>query len=183
MTNQLTIETERLLLRPFQIADAPEVQRLAGEKAIASTTLNMPHPYEDGMAEAWISGHQQRFEDDEEVIYAITLPDSGQLLGAIGLVISRQHDRAELGYWVGKPYWGNGYATEAGKAIISFGFHSMNLNRIFASHFLRNPASGRVMEKIGMRFEGSFRQHVKRWDIYEDLHYRSILRQDFLQGK
>jgi ribosomal-protein-alanine N-acetyltransferase len=77
MTNQPNIETERLLLRPFQIADAPDVQRLAGEKAIASTTLTMPHPYEDGMAEAWIGGHQQRFELKEEVVYAITSSDLG----------------------------------------------------------------------------------------------------------
>jgi RimJ/RimL family protein N-acetyltransferase len=181
MTNQPNIETKRILLRPFVLVDAPEVQRLAGEKAIASTTLAMPHPYEDGMAEAWISSHKGRFERNEEVVYAITLSDSGQLVGAIGLVVTGQHDRAELGYWVGKPFWGNGYATEAGRAIIRFGFESMNLNRIYASHFIRNPASGRVMEKIGMRFEGSFRQHVKRWDVYEDLHYRSILRQEFYQ--
>ena len=181
MTNQPTIESERLLLRPFQLTDAPEVQRLAGEKAIASTTLNMPHPYEDGLAEDWISGHQELFERDEEIVYAITLPDSGQLVGAIGMIITGQYDRAELGYWIGKPYWGEGYATEAGRAIIRFGFENLNLNRIYASHFDRNPASGRVMEKIGMRYEGKFRQHVKRWDVYEDLHYRAILRHEFLE--
>ena len=84
--------------------------------------------------------------------------------------------RAELGYWIGKPYWGQGYCTEAARATLDFGFEQLGLNRIFAHHFARNPASGRVMQKIGMTREGRLRQHVKKWDAFEDLELYGILK-------
>jgi RimJ/RimL family protein N-acetyltransferase len=130
MARRPAIETERLLLRPFTLADALVVQRLAGDRDIASTTLNIPHPYEDGMAEEWISTHQEKFERGEEVIFAIVLRNDGGLIGAIGLVINQQHESAELGYWIGKPCWGNGYCTEAAKAALHYGSTVLGLNRI-----------------------------------------------------
>jgi ribosomal-protein-alanine N-acetyltransferase len=106
------------------------------------------------MAEEWISTHQEKFERGELVNFAIVLRNDDMLIGAIGLVINQQHENAELGYWIGKPYWGNGYCTEAAKAVLHYGFTVLGLNRIYASHMSRNPASGRVMEKIGMKYEG-----------------------------
>ena len=179
MPQQPDLRTERLLLRSFNLTDAQEVQRLAGNRDIASTTLNIPHPYEDGMAEDWIGSHRQQFEKGEGVVFAITPLGSGQLIGAIGLVILKDRDRAELGYWIGKPFWDNGYATEAAMVVLTYGFGELNLNRIHASHLVRNPSSGRVMEKIGMRYEGCFRQHVKKWGVYEDLNFYAILRQEY----
>lgn len=173
------IETARLLLRPFTLADAPDVQRLAGHRDIASTTLNIPHPYEDGMAERWISGHQERYERGECVDWAITLRSSGMLVGAISLMdISRQHASAELGYWIGRPYWGQGYCTEAARAVVDYGFRVLGLNRIHACHFARNPASGRVMQKIGMTHEGHRRQAVEKWGTFEDVEDYAILKGD-----
>ena len=137
-----TIETERLILRPFELSDAKDVQRLAGDWAIADTTLNVPYPYEDGMAEQWISTHEQKFEAGELANFAIVFRAGGTLIGAIGLRIVQRFDRAELGYWIGKPYWNQGYCTEAGHAVLRYGFTELNLNRIHASHLKRNPASG-----------------------------------------
>ena len=179
MTEMPTLQTERLTLRPFTLNDAPEVQRLVGDPAIAATTLNIPHPYEDGMAEEWISTHLPRFKQGNGVRFAITLQQTKALLGSIGLTIVRRYNRAELGYWVGKPYWGKGYGTEAAKATIAYGFSQLNLNRIFAYYLTRNPASGRIMEKAGMRYEGLLRQHVFKDDVYEDLKLYAILREDF----
>ena len=93
-TEQPVLESKRLLLRPFSLTDAPVVQKLAGDEAIAATTLNIPHPYEDGMAEEWIGSHQERFEKGEAVIFAITLRDEKALIGAIGLEINQLHERA-----------------------------------------------------------------------------------------
>jgi RimJ/RimL family protein N-acetyltransferase len=173
------LKTERLLLRPFTRADAPEVQRLAGDRDIAATTANIPHPYQDGIAEEWISTHQENFDRGQSLSLAIVRRSDHALLGAIGLGLKREYDRAEMGYWIGKPYWGNGYATEAARAVLGYGFAVLGLNRIFAEHFSRNPASGRVMEKIGMRHEGHLRQHMKKWDVFEDVEVRGILRSEF----
>ncbi len=178
MDRQPELLTERLLLRPFTLADAPEVQHLAGDQAIASTTLNIPHPYEDGMAEEWISTHQERFERGELADFAIVRREDSALIGAIGLAMHPEHESAELGYWVGKPYWGQGYCTEAAKAVLEYGFNVLRLNRIYAHYMARNPASGRVMEKIGMKYEGHLRQHVRKWGEFEDLKLYSILKHE-----
>jgi RimJ/RimL family protein N-acetyltransferase len=179
-TDQMpTLLTERLMLRPFALEDAPAVRALAGDRAIASTTLNIPHPYGEDDARTWIATHARRFAADQEVVLAVTLRDSGEPIGAIGLVIARRHDRAELGYWVGRKHWGRGYASEAARALLDYGFRELRLNRIEAMHFARNPASGRVMRKIGMQREGTCRQHVKKWGRYEDTEQYAILRRDW----
>ena len=175
ITKQQALETQRLHLRPFSLTDVPIIQKLAGDEAIAATTLNIPHPYEDGMAEEWIGSHQERFEKGEAIIFAITLRDEKTLIGAIGLEINQPHERAELGYWIGKPYWNKGYCTEAAKEVVRFGFVTYKMHRIYATHFSRNKASGRVMEKIGMQHEGRLRRHVKKWGRFEDLEIYGIL--------
>jgi RimJ/RimL family protein N-acetyltransferase len=97
------------------------------------------------------------------------------LVGAISLRIELPQRRAELGYWVGVPYWGRGFATEAARAMIEFGFRRLSLHRIYAHHFVRNPASGRVMEKAGMQHEGTLRGHFFRWGAPEDVAVWGIL--------
>ncbi len=179
MHEQPTLQTERLILRPFTLADAPDVQCLAGDRAIASTTGNIAHPYEDGMAEQWISGQAERFRNGEAVELAVTMRAEGCLIGAIGLHIHAEASRAELGYWIGKPYWGQGYATEAAQAVVQYGFEELGLNRICACHFGSNPASGRVMQKIGMAYEGCRRQHFCKWEVFEDCVDYAILRSEY----
>ncbi len=176
MNQQPELRTERLLLRPFIPQDAATVQQLARDRAIADTTLNIPHPYPDDLAAKWISAHAPRFRDGRGAIFAITLLADGSLVGSIGLVTHPTHNRAELGYWMGRPYWNQGYTTEAARAIIRYGFEDLGLNRIFAYHFRRNPASERVMQKIGMQSEGMLRQHVQKWGVYEDLGIYAILK-------
>ncbi len=172
--------TERLLLRSFTLEDAAVVQRLVGEYDVASTVCAIPHPYEDGMAEEWIRSCYNDYEKDEALNFAITLINTDRnLIGAIGIRLDLQNERGEIGYWIGKPYWNCGYATEAARAVIAYGFESLKLNRIYADYFKRNPASGRVLEKIGMHYEGCRRQHLKKWDNFEDLIGYGILKADF----
>lgn len=172
--------TERLKLRPFSLDDAPDVAGLCGAWEIADTTANIPHPYELPMAEAWIGTHGPAFERGESVSLAITRQEDGHLVGAIGLHIDAVNRSAEIGYWIGKPFWNRGFATEATKSMIAYGFEVVGLNRICARHMTRNPASGRVMEKAGLKFEGILRQSIYRWERYEDAAIRSILREEYL---
>jgi [ribosomal protein S5]-alanine N-acetyltransferase len=171
-----TLETERLVLRPFTPADAGDVQRLAGDRSIADTTLSIPHPYEDGFAAEWISAHQKAFDEGTGVTFAITIKPDGALVGAIGLMGMTQGHQAELGYWIGRPYWNQGFSTEAGEAILRYAFLDLGLIRVHACYFTRNPASGRVMQKLGMQHEGCRRQHIKKWDNFEDVELYGILK-------
>ncbi|MDJ0700154.1 MAG: GNAT family N-acetyltransferase [Woeseiaceae bacterium] len=180
---QPTIQTERLVLRPFDEGDATAVQRLAGEREIADTTLNVPHPYGDGMAEQWIATHADQFAEGSNAVFAIVERESNHLAGAIGLKIEPAIRKAELGYWVGVPYWSRGYATEASEAMLAYGFEQLGLNRIAAQHFTRNPASGRVMQKIGMSYEGTLRQGTMKWGRFEDLDVYSALREEWLSER
>jgi ribosomal-protein-alanine N-acetyltransferase len=176
------LSAPRLVLRPFEPADAHDVQRLAGDRAIADTTRDIPHPYADGMAEEWIGTHRSAFEAGEAAVFAVVLRETAELTGAIGLTISRRFDNAELGYWIGRPYWGRGYCTEAATAILDYAFRDLGLHRVYASHLARNPASGRIMEKLGMTREGLRRQHVSKWGQYEDLVDFGILRDEWHTG-
>lgn len=173
------IETARLRLRPLALADAPTVQRLASAPEIADTTLNIPHPYPDGLAERWIAGRGEAAREGASMTWAIADRGSDELYGAISLLIAQPHQHAEMGYWVGVPFWGRGYTTEAARATLAYGFSTLGLNRVFAHHFARNPASGRVMQKIGMRHEGELRQHVRKGERFEDLILYAILRHEW----
>lgn len=179
---QPELTTERLRLRAFRPADADRVTALAGEREIARNTLNVPHPYERRDAEEWIAAHRGQMERREAATFAITLLGEPVVIGAVGLILDAGNDAAELGYWIGKPYWGRGYASEAARAVVAWGFRELELNRIHASHFPRNPASGAVLRKIGMRHEGRLREHVKKWGEYLDLERYGILRREFEAG-
>jgi len=178
-----TLETPRLILRPFRIEDAPVVQRLAGAREVAERVSSIPHPYPDGAAEMWIATHASDFDRGNQLTEAITRRSDGVLLGAIGLTISPQHQRAELGYWLGVPYWRQGYMTEAARALVDYGFRELGLRRIFARHFGSNPASGRVMQKLGMRCEGVLREHDLKWGHVEDDVYYGLLRSEWIDGQ
>jgi ribosomal-protein-alanine N-acetyltransferase len=167
------LRTARLTLRPFTLADAPTMQSLAGDREVALNTLTIPHPYPDGAAEEWISTPSK----PENHVCAIDL--NGQVIGAIGVHIDALHQRAEMGYWVGVPYWGNGYATEAAAAMVGYAFEVLGVNRVFAYHFTRNPSSGRVLHKIGMRREGTLRQHFIKWGEPLDVEFYGIVRADW----
>lgn len=177
------LHTERLLLRPFTPADASRVQRLAGDPAIADTTMNIPHPYEEGMAELWIDSHPQRFMEGKSAVFAVTLRDGprGLLIGAMGLEFTPRFNQAEIGYWIGRDYWGQGYCTEAARAVLRYAFEERGVHKVVGRHLSRNSASGRVMEKIGMVREGYLREHVRKGEgaPYEDLVTWGILESDW----
>lgn len=174
-----TIETGRLILRPFAAADAEAITAIVSEREIAANTLSIPHPYERSMAEKWLATHEDAFARGESIVFALTERESGKLVGCVGLTIERDHRRAEIGYWMARNVWGRGYGTEGAAAVMRYAFEQLGLHRIYAHHLTRNPASGKIMRKLGMRHEGTLRGHVLKWGVHEDLELYGLLRDDF----
>jgi RimJ/RimL family protein N-acetyltransferase len=172
----LTLETQRLILRPWAEADIPELVRLIGAREVAATTLRIPHPYREEHAREFL----RIVEKEDEQRLSIRLRNNERLCGGVGLHPTAAHQHAELGYWLGVPFWGHGYATEAAHAVVRHAFEHLKLNRIFASHFDGNVASARVLQKLGMRHEGCLRQHILKWGKFIDLQLYAILRQEFI---
>lgn len=167
---QPTLTTARLLLRPFTLADAPDVQRLAGDARVAGPTAAVPHPYPDGAAEAWIATHAAAFAAGLQVNCAITLRSTGTLLGAISLMDIHLADaRAEVGYWIGVDHWRQGYCSEALVALIGYAHQGLGLTRIVARCAASNPGSAGVMEKAGLQREGLLRLHTRKQGRFEDM--------------
>lgn len=164
----VTLTTDRLLLRPLRDEDAPTLAELANDRRIAEGTLVMPFPYTRLHAEHFIQHEREGRTKGVFFACAIERRADSQLIGMIGLTLQADHCRAEMGYWLGVPYWNQGYVTEAGRAMLDYGFGVLGLNRVFASHYTSNPASGRVMQKLGMRQEGVLRQHLVRFDTPRD---------------
>jgi RimJ/RimL family protein N-acetyltransferase len=174
-----TLRTARLLLGAFDLEDAAELQRLAGAREIADTTVAIPHPYDLDHARAWIGQQRREAVRGRATNFAIRLLSERRLIGSAGLRdIDPEHLQAELGFWIGRDWWGHGYAREAAAAVIRFGFDFLGLNRICAHHMARNPAAGRVLLASGMQREGLLRQRVRKWGVYEDVVLYAIVRDD-----
>ncbi|GIN57922.1 GNAT family N-acetyltransferase [Lederbergia ruris] len=170
-----TILTDRLNLRIFEKSDAETVQALCNNFNIYKSTLYLPYPYSLNDALVWIENHQKNFDEDRSYEFAITDRISGNLYGAISLSNNQKFNNGEIAYWIGEEYWGKGYGTEAAKAIIDFAFKEKELHKVFARYFKSNPASGRIMQKVGMVQEGLLKDQVVKDGKYEDLIYFGII--------
>src|SRR2546423_14145638 len=143
-----TLDTPRLRLRPFTLDDAPSLLQICSDREVAATTLTLPHPYELKHATEWIPKHAVEFDAGEAMTLATTLrggASDGLLVGNISLRIHKAHQNAEMGYLVGKAYWGRGYCTEAARAAVGYGLAPPGPPRPLARHLARNPAAGRGM--------------------------------------
>jgi len=166
------LETERLVLRPFEPADADVVQRNVSRVEIARM-MAIPHPYPEGGAAEWIATAQPGRD------FAVELRESGGLIGAITINHHEAQRRADIGYWCAVEHWGRGYTTEAVRALVDYGFRNLGVNRVYAQCYGDNPASRRVLEKAGMTYEGSLRQHSFRLGRFADKLQFGILRSEW----
>jgi RimJ/RimL family protein N-acetyltransferase len=182
VTTLPAMETKRLRLRPFTPDDAPEVERMAGERRVSEMTLNIPHPYPPGLATEWIASHAPAAAEGSFYCFAVELKASGTLLGGIAITPTARFRRAEIGYWLGIEHWNQGYTTEAARCIVAFGFEHLGLVRIQATCYPRNPASAKVMQKIGMAYEGLLRGYSYKDGIQEDIAMYAMLRSDWDEG-
>ena len=171
-----TIKTERLVLRAYELGDIAELVPLIGAREVAANLARVPYPYTEQDARNFINSIKAT---PDEARFAVALSNSGHLIGGIGLRIDSAHSRAELGYWLGIPYWGQGYANEAARAVVHYGFETLGLHRIWASVFQGNEVSAKVLNKLGMRHEGCLRHHVLKWGRFIDLEMYGILRSEW----
>ena len=148
--------TPRLLLRPGWHEDAPALSRAIGEEAVVRNLSRAPWPYALGDAERFLA----READGGLPSLLITARTAGspRIIGGIGLTADGPDGTVELGYWIARPYWGLGFATEAGQAIVALARDSLRLRRISAWHYLDNPASGHVLAKLGFHPSGHIGQ-------------------------
>jgi RimJ/RimL family protein N-acetyltransferase len=164
----ITLSTERLILRPIRSSDIDDIVRLLGDRCVVEMLAVVPWPYERVHAEQWLEEITNRQKEGHQEVFAITLRETGEMMGVIGLHPAEHGLWAVFGYWLGVAYWGRGYMTEALREILRHGFEELKLRRIEAYHFAHNPASGRVMRKAGLRYEGVQRLRARRFDQLHD---------------
>ena len=179
MNNFPEIKTERLILGKVSPNDIPKIVAYAGNIKVAESTLNIPHPYDEDDAVFWINSAALGFKNKSQFTFAIRDKSTHDFLGGIGLKIEPRFDRAAVGYWIAESFWNKGYTTEALEAILKFGFDELQLNKIYATHLIENPASGKVMIKNGMIKEGELKDHTKKGNRYRSLIQYRMTRDEF----
>lgn len=142
--------TERLVLRPPHEDDVPELMQLANNRRVAEMLARMPHPYGEAEARAFVEASAR--PRAAGAVYAVTSAGNGAFLGCAGLDPSERG--LELGYWIGEPYWGRGYATEAAHALVDLAFRATLIDRLHVSCRVINTASRRVIHKCGFQYSG-----------------------------
>jgi len=172
---QPTLYTQRIVLRPFHPEDAARIQELAGDKAVAENCLGIPHPYPDGMAAQWISNQSELWRDGISATFAIELTAEPALIGAISLMQIASMS-TEIGYWIGRPYWNMGYASEAASRVTRFAFEELGIQCLVGQNLVTNPASGAILRKCGFKSLAEKPQVVLRQGQEIELYRYQLLR-------
>lgn len=159
--------TPRLRLRKIEIEDVPALLRYANNPKIAQFVLNIPHPYQEPDAVFRISYVVQGFKNKARVVWAIVSKERDELIGEIGLHFVGSKDVAQLGYWIGEPFWNTGIGSETVAAVARFGFENLGLNLIFGTCHVENPASAKVLSKNGFA-EVSINGNVCQMNLTKD---------------
>ena len=173
-----TLRTERLTLRPLKMSDAPDLFAYANDPEVSRHVLwNAHRSIADSrrFLRAGIMQYRRGFPGS----YAIVLNETGRMIGTIGYMwINSEFRSCEIGYSLSRDYWNRGLMTEALQAVIRHSFNTLSLNRVECQHETDNPASGRVMQKAGMRFEGVMRQRIRNKGKYSDVAVYAVLQSD-----
>lgn len=143
------LETDRLILRPPEERDVPTIVALIGDYDVAKNLSSVPHPYSEADARFWLGKQPGNLAAGTDYSFSVVRREDDAHIGTVGL--HRREEGNEFGYWFGKPYWGNGYATEAARRIVEFAFFELQLPRVWAGWYHDNPASGHVLEKVGCK--------------------------------
>jgi len=181
-SNFPTLETERLILRKLRLEDAKDVFEYASDPEVSKYVTWEPHKsIEDSIN--FIKFTHERYEKKEGIIWGIVYRENNKVIGTCDISPVTKHFRAEIAYTLARDYWGKGIMTEAVKEVIRFGFEKMNLNRIQAMCIPENIGSYRVMEKVGMKYEGLIREYIYIKGKFQDLKLYSILKREYLEQK
>jgi len=178
----LVLKSSRLYLHPIRPSDSQAIQKSAGKREIADTMISIPYPYPPGEAERYV--HRKRIEQKKSlsVTFVIREKLESHFCGVVEIrEIDREHYQAELSFWLDLKVWGRGYMSESIHSVLRYAFEDLGLNRLYAYHMVRNPATGRVLEKNGFSREGILRQRVMKWGKFEDVALWAILSQDWFE--
>jgi len=175
------LETERLLLRPPEARDAAAITRWMSDYDVAKNLSTAPHPYTEDDALFFIGRVSEKAVRGESNCFVIVRKDDWQLVGCIG--VDRKDGRYEMGYWLAKPFWNRGYTTEAAGRLLAFAFNELKAGAVWAGWFHDNPASGRVLEKLGFSPDGAEPRAclARGHDVY--CHMTTLTAADFGQRK
>lgn len=180
MIEQPILKTQRLQIRPLELRDTSAIQQAADNRRIADTMISLPHPYPSNEAERYFERHRIEREAERAVSFTIEHKEKGWFFGLVEIRdIDREHSLGELSFWLAVEAWGKGYMTEVVRAAVRYGFHGLDLNRLYAYQMVRNPASGRVLEKNAFKQEELLRQRVRKWGKFEDVALWAILRHEW----
>lgn len=162
--NPLTLETARLILRPFTLDDCAMIQAILGDRNVSQTLMDMPHPFTAEDAEIWIKASLLGREMELLYSFAMTRKLDGLFMGCVDIELHPPQNEGDIAYWLAKEHWGQGYATEAAHCMVTFGFETLKLKRIYAQCLQTNTASARVMQKAGLRYESQVQQRSRTSD-------------------
>ncbi len=176
---QPVLRTARLTLRPFHADDSPRLAALAGDKRISDTMISFPRPYGIAEATADITRFAQDWQRRHGAHYALVAagPDFDGYFALKS--IDEEHRGAEISFWIGPQASGQGYVQEAGREVIRFAFEDLKLNRLCAHHMVRNPASAKVVARLGFRPEGVLRDRVRKCGVFEDVVVSALLAREW----
>lgn len=176
MENTPLLLTPHLALDRFTMDDVPEAARWLSDPEVCRNLLLRPgQPYEE--YERMIRRIVQNY-DTQEDYFQWCIREEGRPIGRFSLAVNRRHCGGEVAYYIARPAWGKGYMTEVLTRVIRFCFEELGLNRVEADHFAENPASGKVMEKSGMKREGYARQKYCKDGVFHDAVLYAILKED-----
>jgi RimJ/RimL family protein N-acetyltransferase len=173
------LRSKRLVLRGFVEADIPKLASLLEDPALARPSLWIPYECDELKIAEWVTARQDAQEDGRESTFAVFKKQGSKLVGATGLKLEMTHKRAEIFIWIARPYRSQGYATEAARSLVRYGFEKLGLNRIYGVVASDDPGSGLVLKKLGMRKEGTLRKHVRLGDEWADASVYGILLKEF----
>jgi [ribosomal protein S5]-alanine N-acetyltransferase len=170
------LETERLVLRRFELDDAEYIHLLLNNPEVAYTLMDINLPYTLDDARSMIIHTHSAVLDGSAYVFAIEHKGMDLVIGYIDIEVEAAHQRGEIAYWLGSNYWRYGYASEAAKRIVQFAIDDLKLNRVYGYCMARNVASARVLMKTGMQYEGTLRQETLKNDVFEDVEFYGLVR-------
>ncbi|KIL41542.1 GCN5 family acetyltransferase [Gordoniibacillus kamchatkensis] len=178
----MKLQTARLEIRDFVPNDAADVHRYASDPQVTAYMIWGPNTEQETADFIVRAIGMQRRQPRLDYELALTLRESGRLIGGCGIHVS-EPEQGEIGYCIDRAHWRQGYASEAAAALLRFGFEELGLHRIYATCRPGNIGSAAVMKKIGMTYEGHMREHMRHKGGWHDSYQYSILRREYMKGQ
>lgn len=180
---ELSLETERILIRKLKLSDADDIYANIKGKVMARWTIALPHPYPQDGAVKYIRRTQRQWRAGKGYAFGIVSKETERVIGGASLArVDHKHKCGELGFWIARRHWSQGLTTEAVQLVLRFAFEQLKLHRIYASAFEANIASWRVLEKCGFKREGVMREAIWRYKKRHNFVNYGILKPEYQEA-